>query len=198
MFRRFLFAVAMFIATPAFAETQTYAFDHPHTQILFFVNHLGFSNSNGKFLDFDGAINFDPANPAAGNVNVVIKTDSLNMDDKKWDEHLKGKDFFNVEKYPTMTFKSTGVAVSDATHAKMTGDLTLLGTTKPVTLDVILNKCAVHPMTKQPTCGFDATGTIKRSEFGMGSYVPMVSDDVKIMITVEAAVQPKLNGDETK
>jgi polyisoprenoid-binding protein YceI len=194
MLRRFLLAAALIAsATPAFAETKTYKFDHPHTQILFFVNHLGFSNSNGKFLDFDGTITFDTDKPSEGKVDVVIKTDSLNMDDAKWDEHLKSKDFFNVKEYPTMTFKSSGVVAAEGQATKLTGDLTLLGVTKPVTMDVTLNKCDVHPMTKQPTCGFDATTTIKRSEWGMTGGIPMVSDDVKIMITVEAVAQPAEN-----
>lgn len=195
MLRRLLagLLLAAAITAPAMAETKKYTFDKSHTQILFFVNHLGFSNSNGKFLDFDGTINFDPAKPETGNVDVVIKTDSLNMDDAKWDEHLKAKDFFNVAAFPTMAFKSTGVKLKDAKHATMSGDLTMLGVTKPVSLDVTLNKCDVHPMTKQPTCGFDATATLKRSEWGMNAFVPMVSDEVKIMITVEAPVQPEVN-----
>ena len=181
------------LAAPALAETKTYTLEKPHSQILFFVNHLGFSHSNGKFLDFDGTLKFDPAAPADASVQVTIKTDSLNMDDAKWDEHLKGADFFNTTQYPTMTFASTKVEPVDDKHAKVTGDLTMLGQTHPVTLDVTLNQCAAHPMNKQETCGFDATGTLKRSEWGMTNYVPMVGDEVKLMITVEAPVAQPLN-----
>lgn len=168
------------------AEPKNYTFDKAHTQILFFVNHMGFSNSNGKFLDFDGGITYDAANPAASSANITIKTDSLNMDLAKWDEHLKSADFFNTAKFPTMTFKSTKIEPVDATHAKMTGDLTLLGVTKPVTLDVTLNKCGPNLMSQKPQCGFDLAGTIKRSEWGMSGSIPAVGDDVKLMITVEA------------
>lgn len=193
--RRFLsiLILAFVFATPALADAKKYSFDKNHTQILFFVGHMGFSHSNGKFLDFDGSLNFDEADPTAATAEIVIKTDSINMDDEAWDKHLKSKDFFNVEQFPTMSFKSTSIEKTGDNTAKMTGDLTLLGQTHPLTLDVTLNKCDVHAMTKQPTCGFDLRGTIKRSEWGMSSGIPMVSDDVELRITVEASVQPELN-----
>jgi len=187
------FLLSLVFVAPALAEPQKYVFDKKHTQVLFFVNHMGFSNSNGKFLGFDGSFNFDPAKPAEGNVSLVIDTNSLNMDDTKWDEHLKGKEFFDVATFPTMTFKSTKVAMTGEKTAKLTGDLTLLGVTKPVTLDVTLNKCGEHPMSHAQACGFSATGTLKRTDWGMKAYVPMVSDDVQLHIEVEASVEPALN-----
>lgn len=187
LFAALLLAAAF--ASPAKAEPQTFQFDKLHTQILFFVNHLGFSHSNGKFTDFDGNFTFDEANPAAGSVEVIIKTDSINMDDDTWEDHLKAADMFNVEKFPTMTFKSTSVTLKDDKTGQMNGDLTLLGVTKPVTLDVVKNKCGEHPFSKKFTCGFDAKTTIKRSDFGMTKSVPMVGDDVNILITVEGSVQ---------
>lgn len=193
MLRRTLAALALctLFAAPAMAEPQTYTFDKLHTQIHFRVDHMGFSHSVGKFLGFDGSFTFDEAAPEGSTVNVSIDTKSINMDDAKWEEHLKGKDFFNVEQFPAMTFKSTKLDVTRADKkAVLTGDLTLLGVTKPVTLDVTFNKCGEHPMSKLPTCGFDAATTIKRSEWGMGYGVPMVGDDVAISITVEASAQP--------
>lgn len=113
---RRLFVLALvfftFVSGSALAEPLTYGFDKKHTQILFFVNHMGFSNSNGKFLGFDGSFTFDEARPQDGHVEVTIDTNSLNMDDGKWEEHLKSKDFFNVETYPSMTFKSTKVEMT--------------------------------------------------------------------------------------
>ncbi|MCB1537749.1 MAG: polyisoprenoid-binding protein [Rhodospirillales bacterium] len=196
MFNRFLLTVAALMGvcvTPAFAGAKTYDFNKPHTQILFFVDHMGFSHSSGRFLDFDGSLTYDPEKPAESSTQVTIKTDSLEMNDAKWNEHLKSPDFFNVAQYPTMNFASTKVEPVDATHAKITGDLTMLGQTHPVTLDVTLNKCGEQAMTKQETCGFDATGSLKRTEWGMDKFVPMVGDDVKLMITVEAPVQSGAN-----
>lgn len=195
MFRTLLAALLLTaaIAAPARAETQTYKLDPLHTQILFFVEHMGFSHSNGKFPKFTGEFKFDEAAPATGSADVTIDTTALNMDDDTWEEHLKAEKMFNTAKFPTMTFKSTKVEPTGDTTAKMTGDLTLLGVTKPVTLDVTKNKCGEHPFNKKQTCGFDAVGTLKRSDFGMKEGIPMVSDDVKIMITVEGSVEGATN-----
>lgn len=195
MLRTLLAALLLSAAftAPAKAEMQTYSFDPLHTQILFFVEHMGFSHSNGKFTKFDGNFKFDPEKPETGSTEVAIDVNSLNMDDATWEDHLKAPDMFNVGEHPTMTFKSTGVEVTGETTAKMTGDLTLLGVTKPVTLDVTKNKCGEHPFNKKQTCGFDAKGTIKRSDFGMTKGIPMVGDEVTIMITVEGSVADAQN-----
>jgi polyisoprenoid-binding protein YceI len=183
------FAALIFAATvpPAKAATKpdSFTYDKPHTQIMFSVSHLGFSHSHGRFTDFDGGFTFDAAHPDQGSASVDIKTKSLKMDDATWEEHLTGENFFNVAKFPDMTFKSTKVEMTGKDTAKMTGDLTLLGVTKPVTLDVTLNKEGVHPYTQTYIAGFSATGTIKRSDFGMNYGLPAVGDDVTIMIEVE-------------
>lgn len=167
------------------ADVEQYEFDKAHTQIFFAVNHLGFSNSHGKFLDFDGGFTFDREAPEKSNIDVTIKTASVDMDDEKWDEHLKNADFFNVEEFPEMTFKSTAIEVTGENTANITGDLTLLGVTKPVTLAVTHNKSGEHPFSGKYVAGFSATGTLKRSEFGMNYGLPAVGDDVKIIIEVE-------------
>lgn len=172
-------------AQPSYAEVEQYTFDKAHTQIFFSVNHLGFSNSTGKFLDFDGGFSFDRADPAKSSVEVTINTAGINMDDVKWDEHLKGADFFNVEKFPAMTFKSTAVELTGENTANITGDLTLLGVTKPVVLAVTHNKSDKHAFSGKYVSGFSATATLKRSEFGMGYGLPMVGDDVSVRIEVE-------------
>lgn len=180
-------AVTVFLAFPksAAAQIETYDFDKAHTQILFFVNHLGFSNSQGEFHDYDGHFTFNRGEPEKSKIDVTIKTDSIDMDDEKWDDHMKNEDFFNVEKFPTMTFKSTGIEVTGENTAKITGDLTLLGVTKPVTLDVTHNKSAKHPFGEKFVAGFSAHATLKRSDFGMNYGLPMVGDDVEIRIEVE-------------
>jgi polyisoprenoid-binding protein YceI len=168
------------------AAPEKYEFDKAHTQILFFVSHLGYSMSQGEFLDYDGHFVFDEEKPEESSVEVTIQTASIDMDDKKWDEHLKNEDFFNVSEYPEMTFKSTEITQIGADTGKITGDLTLLGVTKPVTLDVTFNKAGPFPMNPDVyKAGFSATGTVKRSEFGMDYGLPGVGDDVEIRIEVE-------------
>lgn len=174
----------MFIQS-AQAQIETYEFDKAHTQILFFVNHLGFSNSQGEFHDYDGSFTFDRGQPENSKIDVTIKTGSIDMDDEKWDDHMKNEDFFHVEKYPDMTFSSTGIEITGENTANITGDLTLLGVTKPVTLSVTHNKSGKHPFGGKYVAGFSAFATLKRSEFGMTYGLPMVGDDVEIRIEVE-------------
>lgn len=199
--RLFVLTLLGFAATLGFtgaaqAEAVKYVLDKPHTQILFSVNHLGFSNSIGKFADYDGFVNFDEATPANSAVDVTIKTASIDLDDAKWNEHMKNPDFFNVEKFPEMTFKSTKVEVTGDKTANITGDLTLLGVTKPVVLAAVFNQAGKHPMSGKSGVGFSATGSLKRSDFGMNYGLPMVGDDVKITIEVEAYAEDKAGGDQ--
>jgi len=173
----------------AFAVAQaadTYDIDPVHTQILFFVSHLGYSNSEGEFHKFAGKYRFDPADWGTASVNVTIETESLSLDDAAWDKHLKSADFFNVEKFPQVTFRSTRVEKTGENTGRVAGELTLLGVTKPVTLDLQFNKAAEFPMSKKFKSGFSATTTIKRSEWGMTFGVPMgIGDEVKIRLEVE-------------
>ncbi len=185
---------ALFLPSQAFAQIENYSFDKAHTQIIFSVSHLGFSHSHGKFLDFDGGFVFNREEPAKSSVDVTIQTAGIDMDDEKWDEHMKNADFFDVEKFPTMTFKSTAFEITGENTGKMTGDLTLLGVTKPVTLDVVHNKSDVHPFSSKYVSGFSAAGSLKRSDFGMNYGLPMVGDDVKIQIEVEG-LREELGGE---
>jgi polyisoprenoid-binding protein YceI len=172
-----------FFALPASAAD--YAIDPVHTQVMFSVSHLGFSHSHGRFADVTGSFSFDEKAPAAAAAEVKIATASLRMDDNAWEEHLKSGDFFNVAQLPEMTFKTTAVEVTGEKTGRVTGDLTLLGVTRPVTLDVTYNKGAVHPMSKKFTAGFSARGTLKRSDFGMTYGRPGVGDEVALLIEVE-------------
>ncbi|MFP4313004.1 MAG: YceI family protein [Alphaproteobacteria bacterium] len=173
-----------------------FEFDTVHSQIIFFVDHLGFSLSEGEFLDWDGHILFDQENPENSSVEVVIDTTSIDMDDEKWNNHMKNEDFFHVEKYPTMTFKSTGIEVTGENTANITGDLTILDTTKPVVLAVMHRKTGPSPRGDGIKTGFSATTTIKRSEWGMNYGLPMVGDDVEIRIEIEGnKVEDEAAGD---
>lgn len=181
-----VFAAAMMLATPAQAEVKRFTLETPHTQVLFSVNHLGFSHSYGQFREYAGTIDYDTDAPANSKVDVTIKTASIDMGTDKWDEHLKSPDFLNVEQFPDMTFKSTKIDVTGQDTANITGDLTILGVTKPVVLATKLNKLGPHPMSGKDHAGFSATTTIKRSDFGMGYGIPNVGDEVSIIIEVEA------------
>lgn len=171
-------------AAPAFAA-DTYKLDASHTAITWHVDHFGFSTPSGKFMSAEGSVTLDKANPAASSVNVTIKMAEVNSGVAKLDEHLKAKDFFDVAQFPTATFTSTKVDVTGADTADVTGNLTLRGVTKPVTLKVKLNKLAEN-MFKKQTAGFTATTTIKRSDFGISAYLPNLGDDVRIEIESEA------------
>jgi polyisoprenoid-binding protein YceI len=186
-----LFAGTLLLVVGAGAQAaDRYAFDKVHTQILFFVDHLGFSKSQGEFHDYDGGFTFDPADWAKSTVEVRIRTASLDMDDAKWDEHLRSKDFFDVERFPEMTFRGLSVEQTGEHTGVVRGELTLLGVTRPVTLDVRFNKAGVHPKSKEYVAGFSAHTTIKRSEFGMTYGLPMVGDDVEVRLEVEGLRQP--------
>lgn len=180
-----LTAFALFVSLPAHAQIETYTFDKAHTQILFFVDHLGFSKSQGEFHEYSGGFTFNRGEPEKSKIDVTIQTASIDMDHEKWNAHMKNEDFFDVEKFPTMTFKSTGISVTGDDTANITGDLTILGVTKPVTLAVTHNKSGVHPFSGKFVAGFSASGTVKRSEFGMDYGLPAVGDDIELRIEVE-------------
>lgn len=184
-----LLLAALVWATPSYAKPERYTFDPLHTQISFTVSHLGFSYSTGKFLKFSGGFIFDEEKPEESSVDVTIDANSLNMDSTEWEDHLKAKDFFNVKQFPTIHFKSTKVEPSSKATGQITGDLTILGVTKPVTLDVIFNKVGTHPYTKNKVAGFSATAGIYRSDFGMNYALPDVGDSVTINIEVEGIRQ---------
>lgn len=166
-----------------------YKFDKVHTQIIFFVDHLGFSKSEGEFLDFDGGFVFDPENPEDAKVHVIINANSVTMDDQKWTDHVKNADFFDVPTFPEIEFKSHSVSVLGDNFAEVTGDLTLLGVTKPVTLEVTYNKSGVHPYSKKFVAGFSATASLKRSDFDMVYGLPGIGNEVEIRIEVEGIKQ---------
>jgi polyisoprenoid-binding protein YceI len=188
MLRRCLIASAFLLASvSASAFATTYTLDPNHTQVQFVWNHFGFSNLTAQFGTIEGTLDFDEADPTRSSVNATISMGSVNSNVKKLDSELVGSDYFDAAKFPTATFKSTHVergATPDT--LKVTGDLTLHGVTKPVTLDVDVVKVGEHPMRKALAAGFTAAATITRSDFGIAKYLPAVADDVKIHIVAEA------------
>lgn len=176
---------ALAFAGNAFAAK--YAIDPTHTQVEFTYSHFGFSNITGRFDKVAGEFDLNVKDLAKSSIAIEIPMSSISTGVEKLDTHLLAADFFDAAKYPTATFKSTKVHAVNDKELHVSGDLTIHGVTKPVTLDVTVNKIAEHPMRKLPTAGFDAVTTIKRSDFGVGAYAPAVSDEVTLSITMEAS-----------
>lgn len=181
-------------ATPdAAAETVegvsgTYVIDPGHTTVIAQWNHLGFSNPVANFGGAEGRIVFDADNVSASSVEVTLPLTGLNSFVADFDAHLRSADFFEADKYPAATFRSTAVESAGPNKLKVTGELTIKDNTRPVVLDVTMNRFGEHPMAKRAAAGFDATTTLKRSDFGLGMAAPHVSDEVQVRITTEALV----------
>jgi polyisoprenoid-binding protein YceI len=173
---------------PLRAVAGTYKVDPAHTQVLWQVNHMGFSLFDGAFADTTGTLQFDPNRPGAAVLNVEIPLSRITTTSPKLNEHLLGADFFDAAKFPTASFKSTRVEVSGHS-AKIYGNLTLKGVTKPVVLATTFVGAGTHPMSKAAAIGFRATTTIKRSDFSLGYGVPIVGDTVTLAINAAFDLQ---------
>jgi len=166
-------------------HTATYALDPMHTSVGWQINHFGFSNPSGKFAMVQGTLILNDFVPANSSVNATIAMANLVTGISKLDEHLRSKDFFDAEHFPTAAFVSNKVETTSTNTAKVYGTLTLRGISRPVVLDVKLNKIGENMM-KKKTAGFSATTTIRRSDFGMNAFLPMLGDEVKLTIESEA------------
>ena len=187
--RKTLLVAALFaFAGSAFAAPVSYRIDPNHTNVIASWNHFGFSNPSVNFGKADGTIVYDAAKVSESSVQVTLPLTGLSALADDFYDHLTSADWFDAAKYPAATFKSTSVEAAGTGKLKVTGDLTVKGVTRPVVLDVTLNKAGEQPMAKRAAIGFDATATVKRSDFGLGNYVPNVSDEVTLRITTEAVV----------
>ena len=153
---------------------------------MFLVDHLGFAKMVGLFTDMAGTFSFDPANVSASKLVVSIKTASIQTQFTPRDNDLKGADWFNVTEFPEMKFVGTSFAKRDDHTGTITGNLTLRGVTKPVSLDVTFNKAGIRPTDKAEAAGFSARGSLKRSDFGMKTFLPYIGDQVDLVIEAEA------------
>ncbi|MEM6603750.1 MAG: YceI family protein [Pseudomonadota bacterium] len=197
------FMSLLIVAKSAFAEDAPkysnmpagiYKLDPAHASLVWKVSHMGLSDYTARFTNFDAEIDFDPSAPEKSMVTATInpmsvKTDYPFSDKKDFDKKLStGAEWFNAGEFPKITFKSTKIMLDDAQSGKMTGDLTFLGVTKPVTLDVTFNGAfEKQPFTGKPTVGFSAKGLMKRSEWGFATYVPNIGDEVALHLEVEFA-----------
>jgi len=183
----FAAAASTLSATVAYAAPETYELDPSHSQVVFTYDHLGFSTTTGMFSGFEGEIQFDEADPANSSVSVSMPVMSMFTGWEKREEHFMSDDFFGAEEGDMVTFTSTGIEVTGDNSAVITGDLSMNGVTKSVALDTVLNqKADAHPMNNRPWMGFDATTTLTRTDFERGKCAPYVSDEVGVMISVEA------------
>jgi len=173
-------------AAPAATQTQKFEIDNNHTQVSFTYDHFGFSNPTSRLETIKGSIELNQQDWSQSSVNVTMPLSGLHTGVERLDAHLKSADFFDAAKNPDITFKSTKVEKAGENALKVTGDLTAHGVTKPVTLAVKINKIGENKMMQTQSAGFDADTTIKRSDWGVGAYVPNVSDEVKIHLTVSA------------
>ncbi len=181
-----LSTLAALLAAPALAAPEKYVLDSGHSQIVFSYDHLGYSTGYGMFSGFAGEISLDAADPAASSVTVSFPVKSMLTGWQARFEHLMSPDFFGAADDEMVTFTSTAIEVTGEKTAKITGDLTLNGVTKPVVLDAVMNQIGDHPMEGKPWAGFSATTTLLRSDFGLGMFAPFVSDNVTVQMSVEA------------
>jgi polyisoprenoid-binding protein YceI len=194
--RRLAFITLLFVSLSVFAAdgakvpgAEKYDIDASHSEIVFGWNHFGFSNPTARFDKIEGSVLLDKADLTKSSISVSLPLESLDTRVAKLDEALKSPDFFDAARYPTITFKSTKVEKAGENGLKITGDLTVHGVTKPVTLDAKVNKIGIFEIPgviKVETAGFDATTVIKRSDFGVTKYVPAVSDEIPVRITLDA------------
>jgi polyisoprenoid-binding protein YceI len=173
------------VSAAAFAAPETYNIDPTHTFPRFEYNHFGYSNQQHRFDRTSGKIILDRA-AKTGSVDVTIDAKSVNTGYALFNGHIQGEDYFNTEKYPAITFKSTAVKFDGDKPVAVDGNLTIKGVTKPVTLTVTNFHSMPHPMLKKDALGANAVAKVKRSEFNMGKNVPYVGDEVTLNIAVEA------------
>jgi polyisoprenoid-binding protein YceI len=165
----------------------TYTLDPGHTEVIARWKHFGFSTPAALFCQVSGTLTYDAAQPERSRVEVTIPVAGLRTTVPRQDEHLRSAEFFDAAKFPDIHFQSTKVERGAAVgKLQVTGDLTVHGVSRPVVLDVTVNKVGLHAMHNAQAAGFDATAHVNRSEFGIGAYVPAVSDRIDLRITAEA------------
>lgn len=186
-------------AQPAMPQVPAgdYTLDKSHSTVVFKVGHLGFSQYTAQFAAFDAKLKFDPANPAAASIEATIDPRSLVIPSPPagFRDELTGPSWFDAAKYPAITFRSTKIEVTGANKAKMTGDLTLHGVTKPVVLEATFNGgYAGFDMDPHARIGFSAHGVFKRSDFGMGFGVPAPGTTMGVSDAVDVRIETEFNG----
>ncbi len=168
-----------------FAASESYTVDPRHTFPRWSVSHHGFSIHQGQFNQTTGKLTVD-WKARTGTIDIEVDSASIGTGDPEFDKTLRAPPFFNTDKYPKLTYRGTSMRFEKDVPVAVTGDLTLLGVTRPVTFAVANMKCGDHPVSKKPLCGAEVTATIRRSEFGMKASLPSIGDDVRLVIQFEA------------
>jgi polyisoprenoid-binding protein YceI len=184
------------LADLAKVEGGHFSLDKQHARIVFSTTHFGFSTYYAFFDDFDARLDFDAATPEKSTLSVTINLNGIVAADPKLEANLKSDGFFDVAKFPKAVFSSTSIELRGNASGKLTGDLSLHGLTKPVTLDVTFNGGGVSPLTNAYILGFDAKGTLRRSDFGIKNFIPVVGDQVTLVISCEFDRVQKDSGGE--
>ena len=180
-------AVAALFSFTAVLEQFTYSLDASHSRLGFTVKHMGISDFNGNFGSFETKITTSKADFSDAVVELSADVNTINTGNEMRDGHLKTADFFDTEKYPKLTFKSTSFKLVKGKQYKIVGDLTLHGVTKKVELDALHYGSIEHPQSKKTVAGFKVTGVVKRSDFGIGAGFPApgLSDEVNLIADLE-------------
>jgi polyisoprenoid-binding protein YceI len=191
MHLRLALAALAFLSAPALAAEETYVIDPVHSQPQWEAGHIGFSRQHGNFSKATGKVTLDRV-AHTGSIDVVIDATSIRTYDARLDAIVKGERFFNVEKFPTITYRAARVTFDGDRVVGADGELTMLGVARPVALTVTGFRCGEQTFNKKPMCGAEATATIRRSDWGMTNGVPIgnPSDEIKLVIPVEAYLQP--------
>jgi len=161
----------------------SYKVEPSHTRILFAVSHMGFTTWYGEFTGASGTLTLDPKALAATKFDITLPANTISTTNAKLDGELNSPEWFNTAKYPVIEFKSGTVVQTGKNTADVTGELTFHGVTRPEILQVTFNAAGINGLTNQYTAGFDATGVIKRSDFNQSTYVPLIGDDVRLIIS---------------
>jgi polyisoprenoid-binding protein YceI len=175
-------ALAQATHTPSEVQAGSFAVDTNHTQVGFTLSHMGFSNFSGRLDGVTGTLTLADGDRSASKLSVSIPAKSFSTSNEKLDGELTSADWFDAAKFPTITFTSTKVTVTKPDTATIEGQLTLHGVTKPITLTAHFVGAGTNPLSKKYTVGFDATGTVKRSDFGVTKYVPLIGDEVELSL----------------
>jgi polyisoprenoid-binding protein YceI len=178
---------AALVASPAWAAAETYQLDPVHTRVLFAISHAGFSQAMGTVSGSSGLVRFDPDDWSQARVEVTVPLARADLGDADWNKAVAASNLLDTRDHPQATFVSTHVVGTDASHAQVTGNLTLHGVTREVTLVVTFNQLKRHPLPPfRRTAGFSATTTISRADFGITSWKSVIGDTVQLTIQAEA------------
>jgi len=168
---------------PATVQPGAYDVEPLHTRVLFSVSHLGFTTWYGEFTKVSGSLSLDPKSVGKSTLEIHIPVDTVSTTNAKLDGELKDQPWFDAQQFPEIVFKADKVTAAGKGAAKVAGTLTLHGVTKPVVLDVKFNGAGTNVLDKKYTVGFEVSGKIKRSDFGMKTYLPLIGDDVDLIIS---------------